>query len=176
MPPPHTVKEELVVACAKYYHLSVLIETGTFYGDMVYSQLKNFEKIISIELSPFFFNQATRTFRKSKNVILFSGDSGEVLNKLLKEGFLKNPCLMWLDGHYCGGKSAFSQKGTPILSELEAILKSKARHIILIDDARYFKGQKGYPSIEEIHKFVMDHNSEYRVTIQSDIIKIDYEM
>jgi len=42
---------------------------------------------------------------------------------------------------------------TPILAELRAVFgRFKARHVILIDDAREFEDQSTYPALDEVRK------------------------
>src|SRR3972149_10151077 len=124
LPSPHIVKQKLIEEYARNYNKKTLVETGTFLGDMVYSQRNNFEKIISTELSSLLYNQTKKTLRNIKNVELLLGDSGKMLKKLIEKESLKQPCLFWLDGHYSGGETALGDKETPILDELTAILES----------------------------------------------------
>ena len=43
--------------------IRVLIETGTYYGEMVEAQMGNFDRIISIELSERLYKKAIDKFR-----------------------------------------------------------------------------------------------------------------
>jgi hypothetical protein len=52
MPPPHLVKQGVLLEYAKRYSLRTLVETGTQYGAMVHAMKPHFDSIISIELSP----------------------------------------------------------------------------------------------------------------------------
>src|SRR5439155_12039483 len=51
-PPPHAIKQRTLRLLADQYQLRVLVETGTFYGDMIEAMRKRFDAIYSIELSP----------------------------------------------------------------------------------------------------------------------------
>ena len=45
-PPPHIIKEELIRDYAKTFNTQILIETGTYLGDMVHAMKKSFSHII----------------------------------------------------------------------------------------------------------------------------------
>ena len=81
-----------------------MVETGTYYGDMIYAQLDNFSRIYSIELSERLYRKAKRRFKKNESVTLLHGDSSEVLHEIVPK--FKEPVLFWLDGHYSGGITA----------------------------------------------------------------------
>ena len=55
--------------------------------------------------------------------------------------------LFWLDGHYSGEGTGGCDEVCPIIAELRLIAQSKRKdHCILIDDARLFIGEDGYPT------------------------------
>ena len=68
VPPPHLVKQMAIREYQEKYGYGILVESGTFRGDMVEAQKKNFKKIISIELSVELFKAAQRKFRNDNNV------------------------------------------------------------------------------------------------------------
>ena len=70
VPPPHIVKQKVIEEFKKKFDIKTLIETGTFLGDMVYSQKSNFQKIISIELDCTFAGDASNKFKKYENTLL----------------------------------------------------------------------------------------------------------
>jgi hypothetical protein len=68
---------------------------------------------------------------------------------------LSEPACFWLDAHFSGEGTARGAADTAICGELEAILKHPVRgHVILVDDARYFRGKSGYPSLDELLAWV----------------------
>ena len=172
-PPPHIVKQEIVSEYAKRFNISTLVETGTFLGDMIFAQRKKFEKVISIELQPSFYNYAKNRFSKNKNVNLIQGDSGDVLKMLATQNEFGSPCLFWLDGHYSAGVSVKGVKETPILEELNTILGTKQNHILLIDDARCFTGKNDYPEINEIKSLIISRFPKAKFSEADDIIRIE---
>ena len=45
VPPPRLIKESIITRYLKSTGYSILIETGTFRGDMIFAQLRNAKKI-----------------------------------------------------------------------------------------------------------------------------------
>lgn len=170
-PPPHIVKQYIIKNHQRETHYNILIETGTYYGEMIDSQLDNFEKIISIELSKDLYTLAIKKYKNIPKVELYNGDSGELLIDVMKK--IEVPALFWLDGHYSEGVTARGNKDCPIIEELTAILNATyLPHLILIDDARLFVGENDYPTITELDLFIKKRRSDYSLIIEEDIIKI----
>lgn len=172
VPPPHIVKQQVLMEYAEKYGLIILIETGTLYGDMVAAMRKNFDSIFSFELSDKLFQMAVERFKNENNITIIHGDSGIELKKLMIR--MNKPTLFWLDGHFSGGVTAKGIKDTPIYEELTAILKSDNANqsVIIIDDARCFGTDPSYPSIEVLCKFVKDIRPEVEISVKNDMIRI----
>jgi len=169
-PPPHIVKQIAIEEYRKKFETKILVETGTYLGDMVEAKRDHFENIYSIELSEKLFQKATKKFKTYPHIKILHGDSGIVLNKLIQA--IDKPALFWLDGHYSGGITAKGAKECPIPEELEAILKSNLRHVILIDDARLFDGTHDYPILDEIKQLFEKNGRHYSLTVKDDIIRL----
>ena len=170
-PPPHIVKEELIKDYAKTFNTQVLIETGTYLGDMVHAMKKSFSKIISFELDHNLATQAQKRFATDNHIQIIKGDSGKLLGNHIAS--INEPCLFWLDGHYSGGITAKGTLETPIKNELSAILSHPVDgHVILIDDARCFNGANDYPTLEELQEFVAARKPEHKFTVEHDVIRI----
>jgi len=169
---PHVVKQLAIKEYQKKFNLKLLVETGTYLGDMVFIQRSVFENIISIELSEFLYLKACKRFRNNKNIKILQGDSGVVLNKVIQE--INTPALFWLDGHYSSGVTAKGDKECPIFEELNAIFKgNELPHILLIDDARCFVGLGDYPTIEELKTHILkNRNSNFDFEVKDDIIRV----
>lgn len=171
MPPPHLVKQSAIKNEREKGNYDILIETGTYLGDMVEAQKHVFKKIYSIELGEELYINAVKRFEGDKNVLILQGDSGVVLKELMP--LISVPAIFWLDGHYSAGITARGQKECPIFEELTAIFAAKKlSHTILIDDARLFNGTNDYPSIEELNKFISGKTQKFSLTIENDIIKV----
>lgn len=170
-PTPHLIKQNTIREYQKKSGYSILVETGTYLGDMVDAQKEIFEKIISVELGFELFEKAKKRFKKFKNITIVHGDSGKVLPEILKE-YVDGPAIFWLDGHYSEGITSKGEKECPIYEELTAIFNSKKfNHIILIDDARYFNGNGDFPTIEFLIEFVKAKNEKYNFEIKNDIVQ-----
>lgn len=170
VPPPHAVKQVTIEAYQKLSNYKVLVETGTFLGEMVEAQRNNFEKIYSIELAEHLWRKATKRFAKYDHIRIVQGDSGKMLGQIVAE--LTGPAIFWLDGHYSAGFTARGEKDCPIYEELDAIFKGPPfKHILIIDDAREFTGQGDYPTIEALTDFVKKHNPNYQLEVKDNMIR-----
>lgn len=171
VPPPHLVKQRALLEYSKKYNLQILVETGTYYGDMVEAMKHDFDKIYSIELSRALFEKAQKRFKGMKHIELIWGDSGTELMSLTAR--LNQPTLFWLDGHYSAEETAKGDQETPVIGELQHILDAPDRgHVIIIDDARCFGTDPAYPTIEELTTFIKSSRPNVDISIQDDSIRI----
>ncbi|MCE7858659.1 MAG: hypothetical protein DYG86_02585 [Chloroflexi bacterium CFX2] len=171
LPLPHLMKQEILKRYAKEYNLLILIETGTYMGEMVEALRESFERVHSIELSERFARRARRYFRGQRNVTILQGDSGDVIGNLMRE--VDRPALFWLDGHWSADETARGKKSTPIMEELSHILRAEdLRHVILIDDARAFGKSEDYPTMNELEAFVFSLRKNVKIYTEDDIIRI----
>lgn len=166
--PPHIVKEHVIKSLGKRFGVSVLIETGTYLGDMIDAVKGSFREVYSIELSPELASRAVGRFAEYPSVKIVCGDSGKVLPELLKQ--ISEPCLFWLDGHYSGGTTARGPVDYPVLEELHHIRSHRVKsHIIVIDDARLFDVALA-PSLEQIYSVLREINRCYSIHKRWDMI------
>jgi hypothetical protein len=171
IPPPYALKRRTVWEYAQRYGISVLVETGTFQGDMMYFAKSRFAKAYSIELDPGLYRANRERFSGSPSIELIEGDSGVELPKLVTR--LTQPTLFWLDGHYSGPGTACGVQEAPIAQEMACIFDHPIRdHVILIDDAREFTGRAGYPTIPELQGWVKQQRPEFGFEVLYDIIRI----
>ena len=170
-PPPHIIKEELIRDYANNFNTQILIETGTYLGDMVHALRKTFSQIISFELDQTLAAEARERFANDTHIQIIQGDSGKLLSEHLAN--INEPCLFWLDGHYSGGITAKGTLETPIKNELTAILSHPIDgHVILIDDARCFTGENDYPTLQELKSFVAARKPDHKFSVEHDVIRI----
>jgi hypothetical protein len=170
-PPPHIIKENTIKEYAKTFNTRILIETGTYRGDMVYAMRKYFDRVVSFELDPSLHDEARKRFALDQNVSIVLGDSGQILAQHLAN--VTGPCLFWLDGHYSGGITAKAALNTPIKKELDQIFEHQVSgHVVLVDDARCFNGQDDYPTLEELKNFILSMKPNWEFTVRDDIIRI----
>lgn len=170
-PPPHFLKVKTVRRYAKYFSMRVFIETGTYMGEMIFAVKDLFKEIYSVELSDKYYARATTMFNKFKNIHIINGDSGQVLQDILKN--IKDPTLFWLDAHYQGGDSAKGNLETPIMKELDFIISNNPQHhVILIDDARLFRRENDYPAIGTLMNYIRERSEYSFFDVEDDIIRI----
>ena len=65
---PHIIKQRELRRFAENYGLRILVETGTYYGDMVEAMKSFFDRIYSIELSAELYERATKRFYGNKKI------------------------------------------------------------------------------------------------------------
>ncbi len=170
-PPPHVVKQRVLKTYAKDYGLRVFVETGTYLGDMVEAMRHCFDKIYSIELSEELSLMAKKRFARARHVEIIHGDSGVELGRIVSK--LQQPALFWLDGHYSAGVTARGDKDSPVFEELNHILSAPdLGHVIIIDDARCFGTDAGYPSLEVLREYIMSLRIDLRIIVEDDSIRV----
>lgn len=170
VPPPHLAKREVLRSLKREHGLVVLVETGTYFGEMIEGLRTEFPRIFTIELSEELHALARRRFQPYPHIQVIQGDSGERLAEILPK--LDGPALFWLDGHYSGGLTALGSSETPILKELGHILEAPdLGHVIVIDDARDFGHDPSYPSCETVKDFVLSRRPGLECTIDTDSIR-----
>jgi hypothetical protein len=129
------MKQKIVSSYARQFSIRNLVETGTYLGDMVYANRNVFDRIFSIELDKSLYERALHRFSRFAHITILHGDSSVVLPELLDT--IRAPCLFWLDAHYSAGITSKAGAETPIIEELQLILKrGVVEDVILIDDAR----------------------------------------
>lgn len=170
VPPPHIVKQMAIADYRNKYGNSVLVETGTYLGDMVEAQRGRFDRVFSIELGDKLYERARKRFRRERKITIVHGDSGKVLPEVMAR--IDRPAIFWLDGHYSSGITVKGDKECPIFEELDAIFNSPAdNHILLIDDARCFDGSGDYPTLSALDSYVTGKDPRYRMSVENDIIR-----
>jgi hypothetical protein len=170
VPPPPEVKHATIKDYARRFGISVLVETGTYWGGTIAATRNQFAEIYSIELSPELHKCAEERFRDDPKVHLLLGDSGIALREILLT--MNRTALFWLDAHYSGGSTARGAIDTPILQELNTILTLRPNSVVLIDDARCFDGSNSYPTLAELRQHVRDKAPHLIFTVKHDIIRL----
>lgn len=170
LPPPHLIKQRMILDALDQYKPGILVETGTLLGDMVEAMKSRFQRIYSIEISPELARKAKQRFAGDSHVEIIENDSAIALKELVP--MLDAPALFWLDGHYSGGNTGKGEKETPIMEELETVLASAVPHVVLVDDARCFGTEKDYPSLAELETFVKSRRPDVRLFVKHDCIHI----
>lgn len=167
---PHLLKQRTAREYGARYKLKILVETGTYYGEMVAAMKKHFEKIYSIECDPDLAREATRKFERDSRIHILEGDSARVLPELLKS--LAEPALFWLDAGYWGWEN-LRRDPQRLSIEVESILANAVKgHVILLDDARCLNGENGALSLAEFESRVRARFPGHAFEVKHDIFRI----
>ncbi len=169
-PPPHLIKQRMILDALSQYRPRIMVETGTLLGDMVEAMKGKFARIYSIEISPELARKAQQRFAGDSRVRIIENDSAIGLRDLVPA--LPEPALFWLDGHYSGGNTGKGEKETPIMEEIDTILSSPLPHVVLVDDARCFGTEKDYPTLVEFKDFVHSRRPNARIFVKHDCIHV----
>lgn len=169
-PAPNVVKMAVVKHHVTAYRHRVFVETGTFLGSMVEHIAATGAQCHTIEIDEVIYRRAQEILARYSNIDLILGDSGVELPRVLST--LNEPATFWLDGHYSGSFTGKGDLDTPVSAELDHIMKHPIKkHVVLIDDARDFTGEEGYPRLSSLLAFFEDH-PHYRAAVSADIIRI----
>ncbi|MDQ8205603.1 hypothetical protein [Pelagicoccus sp. SDUM812003] len=169
-PAPQITKLNIIKHYVKTQDPEVFVETGTYRGDTVEYIAKTGKRCITIELSKHYYTEAKKNLSKYKNIQVLQGNSGKLLKEVIERE--NKRIVFWLDGHSSGGKTAQPEVDTPIIEELITIFNHPInQHTILIDDARLFNGENGYPTLKRLLEIV-EENGNYDTLIASDIIRL----
>jgi hypothetical protein len=167
---PHLLKQRTVRDYAQRYGLRVLVETGTYYGEMVQAMKGRFTEILSVEFDPALAQRAKAKFARWPHIHILEGDSQKVVPELLQS--LKEPTLFWLDAGYYGWAGLLGNEQR-LTSELDAILRSPiSKHVILMDDARGLNGQNGSPTVPELKQRIETEFPGRGFEVKYDILRI----
>ncbi len=166
---PHLLKQKTVREYGEKFKVNTLIETGTYYGEMVAAMKRNFSQIYSVESVPGLAERARKKFAAEAHIKIICGDSRIVIPELLDK--LSRPALFWLDAGYYGwiGKQGESDR---LSIEIKSILSDPLEHIILLDDARGLTGRDGVPSASDVKAYVESTFAKRSVEVKYDILRI----
>jgi hypothetical protein len=166
---PHLLKQRTVRAFGAQFGLETLVETGTYYGEMVAAARNQFRTIYSIESDNALAQRAMRKFARYGHVHILEGDSKTLIPTIL-EG-LAAPALFWLDAGYYGWNGVVGDK-TRLDSELDAILGARLAHVVLLDDARGLNGLDGAPTVEQLTRRIERQFPGRRTEVKHDILRV----
>ena len=123
----------------------IFVETGTLYGQTVFSMEPFFKSLCTIEIKKEYVEKAHGQYRRfckknrrKEKIRFYWGDSPHILQHVLSD--IPDNAVFFLDGHWSGGDTGKGVKEVPLLEELTMIMeKFKHKAVIIIDDFRLFK-------------------------------------
>jgi protein-L-isoaspartate O-methyltransferase len=169
---PYTIPLHLVDRLRKKHDLGVFIETGTAAGHTAEAVRGVFDFVYTIELDRDLYEHANRRFFEADNVMTLRGDSKTELPGVISAIRRGERALYWLDAHWSGGETATrsDEVHTAVCDELESIRASgRTTDVIMIDDIADFKGEHGYPTVEELIGLVLSINPTYSVAVHMEL-------
>lgn len=171
-PLPPLLKRSFLQGVARDEHAAIPVETGTYLGDTTWWFRNDFERLYTVEVDPFLHAQAQRRFARLPHIEPLLGDSSTVLAGIVPR--IERKALYWLDGHYSAGITGTGETHCPVRDELESIYGlAKSPFVIVIDDARCFGQDSGYPSLADIRDRVASlSGGRDVVTVENDMILI----
>lgn len=114
------------------------VETGTACGDLCVALADRFDRVVSIERDVEYFRSAHRRCSHLPNVTIQMGDSADVLGYVVPA---VDKAIYWLDAH------EIVEDGTSALAgELGHLSTARRRPVILVDDVRLLRDEKGWVS------------------------------
>ena len=170
---PHLVKQRTVREYAERFGLKVLVEAGTYYGEMVAAMRKRVAEIYSVEYEHGLAVRAQKKFARWPHIHIIEGDSQKEIPRIVQA--LRQPALFWLDAGYYGWAGLQGAKER-LTTELESILGDKRfKHVILMDDARGLNGGNGAPTVPQLKRRIEAEFPGRAVEVKHDILRITPE-
>ena len=172
-----SLSPDLVDALAQALPLDVLVETGTFEGETLANLAGRFAEVLSVELSPEYFEGARKRLAHLPNVRLTLGDSREFLRRI-NPSLAGRSVLYYLDAHWCvADNTAGGHSQCPLVGEIDAIGRLGETSAILIDDARLFLAPPPephdvtqWPSFEEVVRALRRTSDRHEIMVLNDVI------
>jgi hypothetical protein len=170
---PHLVKQRALAEYAQRFRLRILVETGTYYGEMVAALKNRFDRIESVECDPRLAEMAARKFVGRSHIHIFEGESQELIPQILRS--ITADALFWLDAGYYTWDGLLRNKQR-LSMELHAILGTPLRHVVLIDDASTLKFRTPEApepqNLAELQENLKKAFPRHQVEILHDIVRI----
>jgi hypothetical protein len=165
---PHIIKQRTVQEFGKLYKLRTLIETGTYYGEMVGGLKNDFARIVSIEFDPALAAAAKARFAHNRQIEILHGSSELMVQQVLQS--LNEPALFWLDAGYFlwAGEHKTTDR---LMTELDSIFRHRIpNHVVLIDDVVSWSGRDGTPEVTELERNINRLYPERKITVESGLM------
>jgi len=135
----------LLLELQRKFGINTFIETGTFKGKTAHWASAYFREVITIESSQRLHSDAIQRYGGISNIRFLLGTSCERLKEIVLTK--KEPCVFWLDSHWCEGITEGETYQCPLIEEIDIINRSEFENYLLIDDARFFLSPPPPPNL-----------------------------
>ena len=161
------IPKRIALRMKEKYEIKCFIETGTLIGKTAEWAARQFETVHTIEFWEPYAQRARATLRSRDNATIHIGHSPAVLAQLLPR--IEERALLWLDAHWSRDLPYGRPDSVcPIMEELAALKGLDIRHVVVIDDARLFGMEVGWPDLYRVSYAL--HELGYRVRTAKDCI------
>lgn len=173
-------RTDVIRSYAEAHECRMFVETGTAEGETLFALYDDFDLLVTIDISEHKYYPFIGNSFDKPNIRPYFGSSDRVLRELIPK--CVEPAVFWLDAHWTPDEISNQKLDawdiTPILNEILQILWDGVPHVILVDDARLFGTEIGYPTMEDLEsqlKFVAERHCDgftYSMTVKDDIIRL----
>jgi hypothetical protein len=168
---PDVLKRRVIASYAQRYKLKSFVESGTYLGGTAAFMRKYCPRVYSVEFQPHLAQAAQERFAQDPAIRIFQGDGSIWIPRIVAE--LREPALFWLDGHFAAGTTCDGEVACPTLQEISAALgDTRYPHVLLVDDAREFKGDGGYPTLDALQQFIRSAKPDVAIEVKNDIVRV----
>jgi len=168
---PTVLKRRVIASYARRYKLKVFVESGTYLGGTVAFMRRYCTSVYSVEFQAHLAKAAQERFAQDPAIRILQGDGSMWMPRIVAE--LREPALFWLDGHFAAGTARDGEVACPTLSEISAALAdTRYPHVVLVDDAREFKGDGGYPTLDALQEFIRLARPDVSIEMRNDIVRV----
>jgi hypothetical protein len=123
-------REEIKKIAPNY---KVAVETGLWKGEQLLVISETFEKTYGIELDPHYAKISQEKAPKSE---VIQGDTRDKLPLVSEK--IQEPCVFFLDAHYCKLEPPIAKSEFPLWDELKTINARNLSDIVIVDDVHTF--------------------------------------
>ena len=147
----------------------VLVESGTHVAKSAIWASDWFNQVYTIESELVYHRKSMINVARlgKDNIQLYYGRSVDVLPSIINIlEHNRTPAIFWLDAHWSRDLEGDKPDVVcPVLQEITLINKSFLNHVILVDDARLFGREPGWPELDEV-MFYLGRNAY----VEDDVI------
>jgi len=172
---PNVLKRRVIASYAQRYKLKTFVESGTYLGGTVAFMRRHCPRVYSVEFQSHLAKAAQQRFAHDPAIRILQGDGSIWMPQIVAE--LQEPALFWLDGHFAAGTARDGEVACPTLQEISPVLSdTRYPHVLLVDDAREFKGDGGYPTLGALQQFIRSTKPDVAIEVKNDIVRVTHKV